>query len=157
MNWYRGFIFLNIVGLLSGCTTGPIDISGIFSNQGVVGAGDNTGNTMTTVIDYEKMDIAGNRILTQEDKEKAKAGFDKGAELVHRNKQTILNLFRGHRQYYVKKDTASPDITIEKMVEKFKKLKPAHKDLKYLITEMYRIHGTFIIGEVARTKARAKR
>ena len=146
------YFLLGVV--VSSCSLGQLDITGMFNNQGVIGRGDNTGNTQTMEVDFKQLDIAGSRILTPKEKEVAKKAFDRGAALVHEQAQTLR--YGGAKLHYISTNKfRRPDIDTDQMLRLFPKLQKAHKDLLTLLTEIYRIHASFIVAEVARTKKRA--
>ena len=141
---------LILVLLLSSCALDQLIFKGVVSNQGVIGAGDNIGNTMSMQVDVQQMDVAGDYVLTKEDAQRARSSYEKG--LRDAQKETTFN---GARINYVAFKTAN--LTVDEMLKKFPKMKGAHPDLQYYVTRLYNAHPYFVVGEVRRSKSRQRK
>ena len=50
------YFFVGVVA--TSCTVGQLDLTGMLNNQGVIGRGDNTGNTQTMEVDFKQLDLS---------------------------------------------------------------------------------------------------
>lgn len=144
--------------IVVGCTnTGPVNVAGwnLFNRD----------STITNDIEVQqllKMDTYGARVLTEEDKARAKVKFKEGAQMVKEffNKRTVL--YGGVSLHYAAagrkdwKGWGDADIPRTEFVTKQSKLEKAHKDLITLLFMMWQVHPTFVVMETLRDEARQK-
>ena len=150
--------YLLILFVLLGCNA-------TFSvlNQGVVGVGDNTGNTAEASVDQEITDNEGARLLTPEEKKAAKEGFEEGKRLAKEsgiNFQSMLSNGLLHYTAAGKKDWkgwGDSQITFPQFLEKHPKIKEAHDDLQFLLWRLWQVHPTWVATECERSKSRQEK
>ena len=140
--------------LLTGCS--GWQLTGVFSNQGVIGAGDNRDNTMEMEIDLTIMDNVGNRILTKEEKETAAKAAREG--IAFAREQIVSQRKEPGLHYVALADMLDDDETrIEEFITRHNKTRYVEPKLILLSSYVYEIRSTFIVTEGKRTKERAEK
>lgn len=149
------YYFLLILAT-TGCSLGQLSFKGVLSNQGVIGAGDNTGNTMDMEVDVRQMDIAGDRALTKEEKETATKAARDGMAFA---KEQIVSQRKDPGLHYVALDDMLDDdeVRIKEFITRHKKTRYVEPKLILLSSYVYEIRSTFIVTEGKRTKERAEK
>ena len=128
-------------------------------NQGTI-VGDNTGNTSTATNEQELMDAEGAKILTPEEKETARKGFERGKSLAKEiNLQSMLSMGSIHYVAANKRDWKGygDQLDFLDFLEKHPKIKDAHEDLQFLLWKLWSISPTWVVTECTRNPDRQRK
>ena len=131
--------------LLTGCS--GWQLTGVFSNQGVIGAGDNRDNTMEMDIEQH----VGDRELTKEEVERAKKGYERGKRDALKLQASLAEIRGAFKTEW------ESNISRKDFKKKHPKLDPVHRDLITIAHLIWRKVPEFKFFQCARDLEQQKR